>query len=175
MFDEELFLQLTREMKIEVVKGHGKDLVKGKPVDSMKIIFKPFSFKEGNKSMIKIKEKNRYKVLKPEEFKAGNKLLGEYELWENNSMVPAHICFLKSFGDKDDLKYGNYNSMWLGFNTRTKALHLYCSSYGGMCGFIFSEKDLERKDLSDIDIECMEFTINLVKELNDNGIIEVKK
>ena len=42
------------------------------------------------------------------------------------------------------------------------------------CGFVFSESDLKKKDLtlSKNDIECMEFTINLIKELKDNRIIE---
>ena len=125
--------------------------------------------------MIEIKNKNKYKVLKPEEFKAGNKLLGKYKLYENTAMTPTHICYLKSFGDKDDIKYGSHNSMWLGFNPNTKELRLSCSSYGGMCGFIFNEEDLKEKDLSEKDRDCMEFTISFVKELIENKIAEVEK
>ena len=43
MFDEELFLQIAKEMGIEVVEGDGKDMVNGEEVDVMKIIFEPFS------------------------------------------------------------------------------------------------------------------------------------
>lgn len=33
--------------------------------------------------MIEIKKDNKFKVLRPELFKAGEKLLGKYKLWEN--------------------------------------------------------------------------------------------
>ena len=43
MFDEELFLQIAKEMGIEVIEGDGKDMVNGEEVDVMKIIFEPFN------------------------------------------------------------------------------------------------------------------------------------
>lgn len=43
VFDEKLFLQLAEEMGIEVSFDGGKDMVNGKEVDVMKIIFEPFS------------------------------------------------------------------------------------------------------------------------------------
>lgn len=43
MFDEELFLQIAKEMGIEVVEGDGKDMVNGEEVDVMKTIFEPFN------------------------------------------------------------------------------------------------------------------------------------
>ena len=124
--------------------------------------------------MIKVAKENKYKVLKPELFKDGEALLDKYPLWLNPNMHPHHLCFVKDFGDKDDIVYGTSNTTWLGFNPEANELKLHCTSYGGMCGFVFSEEDLKKKDLtlSKNDIECMEFTINLIKELKDNGIIE---
>lgn len=125
--------------------------------------------------MIKVTKENKYKVLKPELFQEGETLLGKYPLfWTNTAMTPTHICFVKSFGTKDDITFGTSNTTWLGFNPETNELKLHCTSYGGLAGFVFSEEDLKRKDLSlsKNDIECMEFTINLIKELKDNGIIE---
>lgn len=122
--------------------------------------------------MIKVAKENKYKVLKPELFKDGEVLLDKYPIWENNAMTPTHLCFIKSFGTKDDIRFGTSNSTWFGFNSKTNELKLHCTSYGGMAGFTFNEEDLTNKDWSDIDRECMEFTINLIKELKDNGIIE---
>lgn len=38
-FDKELYLEIAREMGIEVADGPGPDEVNGKPVDVMEIIF----------------------------------------------------------------------------------------------------------------------------------------
>lgn len=122
--------------------------------------------------MIEVAKENKYKVLKPELFKDGEVLLDKYNLWKNAAMQPTHLCFIKSFGTKDDLRYGTINCTWFGFNPEANELKLHCTSYGGMCGFTFNEEDLNDEDLLDIDRECMEFTINLIKELKDNGIIE---
>lgn len=43
MFDEELFLQIAKEMGIEVLEDGGKDMINGVEVDAMDIIFEPFS------------------------------------------------------------------------------------------------------------------------------------
>lgn len=43
MLDRELFLQIAKEMGIEVLDGDGKDMINGVEVDAMKIIFEPFS------------------------------------------------------------------------------------------------------------------------------------
>lgn len=43
MFDRELFLQIAKEMGIEVLDGDGKDMINGVEVDAMQIIFEPFS------------------------------------------------------------------------------------------------------------------------------------
>lgn len=122
--------------------------------------------------MIEVTKENKYKVLKPELFKEGETLLGKYPLWENTAMSPTHLCFIKSFGTEEDNRYGTSNSTWFGFNPEANELKLHCTSYGGMAGFVFSEENLKDKSLLDIDKECMEFTINLIKELKDNGIVE---
>lgn len=127
--------------------------------------------------MIEVKDKNIYKVLKPELFKEGEVLIDKYPLWKNTAMTPIHLCFIKSFGTKDDIKYGTSNTIWFGFNPKTNELKLHCTSCGGMCGFVFSEEDLKIKDLtlSKTDIECMKFTIKLIKNLQEQGIIEVEE
>lgn len=122
--------------------------------------------------MIEVAKENKYKVLKPELFKDGEVLLDKYPLWKNTSIYPYRICFVKDFGDKDDIIYATFNTTWFGFELETNELKLHCTSLGGLCGFVFSEEDLNDEDLLDIDKECMEFTINLIKELKDNGIIE---
>ena len=43
MFDRELFLQIAKEMGVEVLEDGGKDMINGVEVDVMKIIFEPFS------------------------------------------------------------------------------------------------------------------------------------
>lgn len=125
--------------------------------------------------MIKVTKENKYKVLKPELFQEGEKLLGKYPLfWINTSMTPTYICFVKTFGQEDDFKFGCYNTIWLGFDPEANELKLHCTSYGGLAGFIFNEEDLKRKDLSlsQNDIDCMEFTIELIRNLQEQGIIE---
>lgn len=121
--------------------------------------------------MIKIKQENTYKVLKPELFKAGEMLLGKYELYENNAFEDKRYCFGKTFGTKTHIKYGSYNIFHIMFIPKTNTLNLHCSSYGGMCSFVFDEKELTKKH-NKIDMECMQFTINFVKELIQEGIIE---
>lgn len=127
--------------------------------------------------MIKVTKENKYKVLKPELFQDGEVLLDKYPLWNNKSMHPHCLCFVKDFGTKDDITYGTSNTTWFGFNPETNELNLHCTSYGGMCGFVFSEEDLKRKDLSlsKNDIDCMEFTIKLIKNLQEQGIVEEEK
>lgn len=43
MFDRELFLQIAKEMGVEVLEDGGKDMINGVEVDAMQIIFEPFS------------------------------------------------------------------------------------------------------------------------------------
>ncbi len=43
MFDRELFLQIAKEMGVEVSEDGGKDMINGVEVDVMKIICEPFS------------------------------------------------------------------------------------------------------------------------------------
>lgn len=38
-FDEEFYLEIAKEMGIEVAEGPGPDEIDGKPVDIMKLIF----------------------------------------------------------------------------------------------------------------------------------------
>lgn len=38
-FDEELYLEIAKEMGIEVAEGPGPDEIDGKPVDVMELIF----------------------------------------------------------------------------------------------------------------------------------------
>ena len=121
--------------------------------------------------MIKVIKQNYYKVLKPELFKCGEKLLGEYELYINNALEKGTLRFCKSFGTKEAFEYGSYNSMYMTYFPEKQRLHLHCSSYGGMCGFTFDE-ELKNKNLHCYDRECMEFTINFIKELIDNKIIK---
>lgn len=124
--------------------------------------------------MIKVTKENKYKVLKPELFKDGEVLLDKYPLWLNTAIYPYRICFVKDFGDKDDIIYATFNTTWFGFEPETNELRLHCTSLGGLCGFVFSEEDLKRKDLtlSANDRDCMEFTIKLIKNLTEQGIIE---
>lgn len=124
--------------------------------------------------MIEVKKENTYKVLRPELFKEEEKLLGKYELWKNTAMTPTRLCFIKSFGSKDDMRYGTSNTTWFGFNPKTNELNLHCTAFGGMCGFIFDETTLQNPNQPQVDIECMEFTIKMIKELQEQGIIEVK-
>lgn len=122
--------------------------------------------------MIKIKKQNYFDVLKPELFKAGEKLLGKYELYINNALEKGTLCFCKSFGTKEAFEYGSYNSMYMTYFPEKQMLNLHCSSYGGICGFVFDEEKLKNKNLLCYDRECMEFTINFIKELIDNKIIK---
>lgn len=113
----------------------------------------------------------KFKVLKPELFVDDTKLLNKYFLWENNALTPRHICHLKDFGSKDDIKYGTSNSFWAGFNPETNILRIECSSYGDMCNFNFVREDLKRSDLSKIDKECIEYTFDFIDDLKKNKII----
>ncbi len=122
-------------------------------------------------TMIEIKENNTYKVLKPELFIPGTKLLGKYELWKNTALTPNLVCFLKDFHSRGTSEYGTGNSVWFGFDPTNNTLELDCSSMGGMCGLVFAEDDA-KNEKNPLDKECMNFTIKLVKNLIDNGIIE---
>lgn len=122
--------------------------------------------------MIKVGKNNNYNVLKSELFVENEYLLGKYKLWKNTAMLEPHLCYTKNFGDEEDFEFCSYNSIWIGFNLLKNTLSLNCSSYGGLCGFVFSEEDLNSKELSKVDRECMEFAINLIKELKENEIIE---
>ena len=122
--------------------------------------------------MIKVNKQNYYKVLKPELFKCGEKLLGEYELNINNSFKDDSLRFYKSFGATEDYEFETFNGLCLEYRPKTQILNLQCFSYGGICGFTFNEEGLNNKNLPQSDRECMEFTINFIKELIDNGVIE---
>lgn len=122
-------------------------------------------------TMIEIKENNTYKVLKPELFIPGTKLLGKYELRKNTAVTPNLVCFLKDFHSRGTSEYGTGNSVWFGFDPTNNTLELDCSSMGGMCGLAFTEDDA-KAEKNPLDKECMNFTIKLVKNLIDNGVIE---
>lgn len=113
-----------------------------------------------------------YKVIKPELFKKDTKLLGKYDLWENNAMTPTHICHIKSFGSKKDVEFGMNNHFWMGFNTENNILKIECDSYGGMAGFEFTKEDLKIKGLSKNDRDCMNYNFDLIDELIEEKIIE---
>ena len=124
--------------------------------------------------MIEIKKENIYKVLKPELFNEGEALLDKYPLfWTNTAMTPTHLCFIKSFGSKDDMTFGTYNSTWFGFNPETNELKLHCTSYGGLAGFVFTEESLKNKDLNNNDKQCIGFTLNLLRDLEQEGVIKL--
>lgn len=123
--------------------------------------------------MIEIKKDNKFKVLKPELFKAGEKLLGKYKLWENEAMTPTHICYTRFFGSKEDFEFHTFNILWFGYVVETEEMHLHCSSYGGMAGFVFTEESLKNKDLNNNDKQCIEYTLNLLRELEQEGVIEL--
>lgn len=48
-FNEELYLEIAKEMGIEVAEGPGPDEIDGKPVDIMKLIFGKTSKEQGEK------------------------------------------------------------------------------------------------------------------------------
>ncbi|MDU3456629.1 MAG: hypothetical protein E7F47_01840 [Peptoniphilus harei] len=124
--------------------------------------------------MIEIKKENTFKVLKPELFNEGEALLDKYPLfWTNTAMTPTHLCFIKSFGSKDDMRFGTFNSTWFGFNPETNELKLHCTSYGGLAGFVFTEESLKNKDLNNNDKQCIGFTLNLLRDLEQEGVIEL--
>lgn len=122
-------------------------------------------------TMIEIKENNTYKVLKPELFTPGANLLGKYHLWLNTAVTPNLICFRKDFHSYDSDGFDHENDVWFGFNPVKNTLELDCSSMGGICGLVFTE-DGANKEKNPLDKECMNFTIELVKNLIDNGVIE---
>lgn len=122
--------------------------------------------------MIKVNKQNCYKVLKPELFNAGEKLLGEYELNINNSFKDDSLRFYKSFGATEDYEFETFNGLCLEYRPKTQILNLQCFSYGGICGFTFNENSVDAENLSYSDKECIKFTINLIRKLIDNEIIE---
>lgn len=121
--------------------------------------------------MIEISDRNIYEVLRPDLFIPGTKLLGKHQLWRNTATDPQMICFRKDFHSYDSDGFDHGNDVWFGFNPEEKTLELHCSSYGGMCGFVFSEDDLKDKH-TDLDRQCMGFAINLVKALIAEGVIK---
>lgn len=122
--------------------------------------------------MIKVNKQNCYKVLKPELFNAGKKLLGEYELNIKESFNDDSLRFYKSFGATEDYEFETFNGLCVEYNPKTQILNLQCFSYGGVCGFIFNENALDDENLPYSDKECIKFTINLIRKLIDNEIIE---
>lgn len=54
MFDEKLFLEIAKEMNIEVAEGSGRDLVNGCEIDTLEIVLRPF-----RKSEEKFKEEKK--------------------------------------------------------------------------------------------------------------------
>lgn len=122
--------------------------------------------------MIKVNKQNYFKVLKPELFNAGEKLLGEYELNINNSFKDDSLRFYKSFGATEDYEFETFNGLCLEYRPKTQILNLQCFSYGGICGFTFNENSADDENLSYSDKECIKFTINMIRKLIINRVIE---
>lgn len=120
--------------------------------------------------MIRICRKNCFKVLNSKVFKENEMLLGKYILHMNEMF--NRIVFYKSFGSNRDFLYRSFNSFHLIYIPEIKAINVECCNYGGMNIFTFDEDTLNDKNLSKIDRECIEFTINFIKELIDNKIIK---
>lgn len=111
--------------------------------------------------------------MKPELFKAGEKLLGKYKLWENEAMTPTHICYTRFFGSKEDFEFHTFNILWFGYAVGTKEMHLNCSSSGGIERFVFTEESLINKDLNIRDKQCIGYTLKLLRRLEQEGVIEL--
>ena len=135
--------------------------------------------------MLSIKKDNFYKVLEQEVFEEGAKLAGMYELRLNNSTYRIyHIVHSKRFGDDDDMTYGTYASMWAGYDKENNELEVFCSSFGGMTGLVFDERILKEitaggpermrsVGIGKNDLDCMAYTLDFIKNLAKDGIIQI--
>lgn len=94
-------------------------------------------------------------------------------LFWRNDVINAW-CISGSIGSVSDFKYSSENSYWIGIydtNYYGKRFHCYCTSWGGMCGYIFDvffkPNDIENENDLNTQIELLS-KINL---LIDEGII----
>lgn len=123
--------------------------------------------------MIEIKNYTKFKVLKPEVFFKGNKVIGNQPLWLNTAMPKPHLCTTQGFGK--GLYSGSVASCWFGYDVENQVLKVNCTTYEGMCGLHFNERTIEteKDQLNDSEIECINYVFNRLRELADQGIIQL--
>lgn len=124
--------------------------------------------------MIEIKVNNKFKIVDASKLRnlseGDSVLLGEYNCFYNTALGGIW-CHNKSFGDKDDYEYGSFNSMTSQFFVDKGYVSVSCSALGDVCSFTFSERDVEKAE-SLVDEQCMNYTIDYLKHLYKEGIIE---
>lgn len=119
--------------------------------------------------MIKIDKETFFKVLKPEAFNLESGVCG-YGLWENTALANLTLVHSKGFGK--GYYGGSWASVWAGFDTVTQELKVHCNTYEDMTWLFFDESGINEIENED-DLECAKYTINFIKTLADNGVIEL--
>lgn len=130
--------------------------------------------------MINSKVENKYNLSVKDIRKAvvlNRERLKEKPFWRNN-VIDAWCLSGNTAKTLEDEEFGTYNSYWIGFyDEDAKAyagkIRVECSSYGGMCKYVFDkfyrEKDIRRA----IDLEIQEKLLKMVNWLIDEKIIYI--
>lgn len=123
-----------------------------------------------NKYNLKPEDIEKAIVLQPEQ-------LHKNPFWRN-SAVNAWVLSETTAKNSADMEYGTYNEYWLGFYDTVPEdgkmrIRLSCSSYGGMCGYVFREFFNPDEIECLIDLEIQEKLLLRINWLLDNKIIRI--
>lgn len=126
--------------------------------------------------MIKIHKETKFKLIdyKPIEFltEDGRILLDKYKCFYNIA-IGGMWCHNKDFELNGPYKFSLDYEMTSQFDLEDGYLYVQCYADGGMAWFMFDEDNI--KNMSGVEKDCAEYTINYLRDLEQAGIIEIPK
>lgn len=132
--------------------------------------------------MRKPKVKNKYN-LKPTDIKKLKVLkkdrIHESPFWRNDAVGAWCLSDTTCKSAADDM-FCTYDSYWIGFyDEDAKAyagkIRFECTSYGGMCGYVFKKFFDPEEIENEIDLEIQEKLVSRLNWLIEEGIVEVRR
>lgn len=99
----------------------------------------------------------------------------EFPFWRNDVVSAWCLSETTCKSAADDM-HCTYDSYWIGFydedaKNYAGKIRFECTSYGGMCGYIFKEFFDEKEIENEADLEIQEMLLRKLNWLIDEGIV----
>lgn len=99
-------------------------------------------------------------------------------LFWRNSVIKAWCISESTVKNNNDSRYGTYNDYWIGIydedSTLKRKLKVFCSAYGGMTNYKFTEFFDYEEIEHEYDLEIQEKLLSKINELIDKKILRIR-